>query len=112
MKSDAYIKCMMELALSRLSKQGLDFAQVEQGCDLLVADHTVKYTLGKFSDFSDQLALRLALVSNFYLSQLGTNTPEEEAVSKEWHKLEKEFVLGERAQTRAEENQRITKAAG
>lgn len=110
MKSDAYIKCMMELALSRLSKQGIDTTQVEQDCDLLVADQTVEYSLGKLSDFSDQLALRLAVASISYLAQLGTNTPEEDVVSKEWHRLEKEFVLGERMQSRAEESQPITKA--
>lgn len=110
MKSDAYIKCMLELALSRLSKQGVDSAEVEQRCNVQVADQHIEYSLGTLSDFSDQLALKLAVVSMSYLKQLGTDTPEEETISKEWHRLEKEFVLGERTATRAEQNEPITKA--
>lgn len=110
MKSDAYIRCMLELALSRLSKQGIDSPRVEQDCNVQVADRKIEYCLGTLADFSDQLALRLAVISMSYLTQLGTNTPQEQVISKEWHRLEKEFVLGERLAPRKDESQPITKA--
>lgn len=110
MKSDAYIRCMLELALSRLSKQGLDSTEVEQGCNVQVDEQGIEYHLGALSDFSDQLALRLAVMSISYLTHLGTDSPTEQVISKEWHRLEKEFVLGERLSPRKDESQAITKA--